>query len=79
MNGKSSELASSGRSGSLVPSPPEELLLRGVMLCCPWCGHWAHVETYITLQIPPNYPRQSATIYKCRETGCKMLFALSTS
>jgi hypothetical protein len=46
------------------------------MLRCPWCGSWAHLETYTTLQIPPNFPKQTTVIYKCTKTGCKMLFAL---
>jgi len=61
-----------------VASGDEEPLLIGVMLMCPWCGHWKHVEAYITLMIPPNFPKQSSQIYKCSQGGCKRLFALAS-
>lgn len=45
---------------------------------CPWCGEWERVESYTQLQIPPNFPKQCAPIYKHgTEWGCKKLFALA--
>lgn len=53
-------------------------LFRSPMLCCPWCETWNHREAYIVLQIPDQYEKQLIPIYKCPETGCKMLFAYDT-
>lgn len=56
---------------------PEQELLHGRMLLCPWCETWDPLESYTALQTPPNFPLQCPPVFKHGgENGCKKLFAL---
>lgn len=58
----------------------EQPLIKGVMLMCPWCGIWEHLEAYTLLMTPPNFHSQTVPIYKhSGSRGCKKLFAIGES
>lgn len=47
----------------------------GKMMRCPFCGEWAPILSYTTLQMPPE-PSYCTQIFKHGgEGGCKALFA----
>lgn len=49
---------------------------QGRKLWCPWCEEWFPLESYTTLQTPPNSSAMCVPIYKHGGTrGCKKLFA----
>lgn len=48
----------------------------GNQLRCPFCGEWAPILSYTTLQMPPDHTGRCVQIYKHGgEGGCKGLFA----